>query len=92
MPTVSIDDQELERVHTLRHLGITFDRFASGKDHTGCHERQKRLKSIETDSHSQSATKDLVYLVSVCGFGLPTMFASQSRHLDVVQNAALRTI
>ena len=33
MPTVSISGQELEHVHDLRHLGITFDRSLSGKDH-----------------------------------------------------------
>ena len=33
MPTMSIGDQELERVHSLRQLGITLDRSLSGKDH-----------------------------------------------------------
>ena len=95
MPTVSISGQELDRVHDLRHLGITFDRSLSGKDHitrivTKARKGLNALKLMAIRRMSQRILfilyQTLVLSVIDYGFGVLTLFASQLRRLDVVQN------
>ena len=101
MPTVSISEQELERVHDLRHLGITFDRSLSGKDHisrivTKARKGLNALKLMAIRRMPQRILfilyETLVLSVIDYGFGVLTLSASQLRRLDVVQNEAMRTI
>ena len=101
MPTVSIDGQELERVHALRHLGITFDRSLSGKDHITrvVTKARKGLNAVKLMAIHRMPQRilfilyqSLVLSVIDYGFGILTLSASQLRRLDVVQNEAMRTI
>ena len=101
MPTVSISGQELDRVHDLRHLGITFDRSLSGKDHitrivTKARKGLNALKLMAIRRMPQRILfilyQTLVLSVIDYGFGVLTLSASQLRRLDVVQNEAMRTI
>ena len=101
MPTVSIDGQELERVHTLRHLGITFDRSLSGKDHITrvVTKARKGLNAVKLMAIHRMPQRilfilyqSLVLSVIDYGFGMLTLSACQLRRLDVVQNEAMRTI
>ena len=101
MPTVSISGQELDRVHDLRHLGITFDRSLSGKDHitrivTKARKGLNALKRMAIRRMPQRILfilyQTLVLSVIDYGFGVLTLSASQLRRLDVVQNEAMRTI
>ena len=97
MPTVSIGDQELERVHSLHQLGITL----SGKDHitrlvTKARKGLNALKMMAIRRMPQRILfilyQTLVLSVIDYGFGLLTLSATQLRRLEVVQNEGMRTV
>ena len=101
MPTVSIGEQELERVHSLRQLGITLDRSLSGKDHitrlvTKARKGLNALKMMAIRRMPQRILfilyQTLVLSVIDYGFGLLTLSATQLRRLEVVQNEGMRTV
>ena len=95
MPTMSIGDQELERVHSLRQLGITLDRSLSGKHHITrlvitARKGLNALKMMAIGRISQLILfilyQTLVLSVINFGFGLLTLSATQLCRLEVVQN------
>ena len=101
MPTVPIGEQELERVHSLRQLGITLDRSLSGKDHitrlvTKARKGLNALKMMAIRRMPQRILfilyQTLVLSVIDYGFGLLTLSATQLRRLEVVQNEGMRTV
>ena len=64
MPTVQIGDEELERVQSLRLLGITFDRYLSFKDHIS-RVVIKARKGLTDNGNQHDASKGAVYPVPV---------------------------
>ena len=86
MPTVSISGQELDRVHNLRHLGITFDRSLSGKDHITriVTKARKGLNALKLMAIRRMPERILFILYQTLvlsvidyGFGMLTLSASQ---------------
>ena len=65
MPTVSIGEQELERVHSLRQLGITLDRSLSGKDHITSlvTKARKGLNALKMVAIRRMPSENHIYLV-----------------------------
>ena len=87
-------------MHALRHLGITFDRSLSGKDHitrvvTKAGKGLNAVKLMGIHRMPQRILfilyQSLVLSVIDYGFGILTLSVSQLRRL-VVQNEAMRTI
>ena len=101
MPEVHIDGKAIKREHTLRYLGIVFDRSLSGKDHISriIQRSRKGLVALKTMASCNMPQRILVILfntlvVSVIeyGLGLLTLSAAQHKRLEVIQNEGMRAI
>ena len=101
MPTVTIEDKQLNREHSLKYLGITFDRSLSGKDHITrvVSRARKGLNAIKTMARAKMCQRILVILFQTLvlsvveyGFGLLTLSDSQLQRLEVIQNEGMRAI
>ena len=101
MPSVSIDNKQLKREHSLKYLGITFDRTLSGKDHITrvVSRARKGLTAIKTMVRAKMCQRILAILFQTLvlsvveyGFGLLTLSKSQLQRLEVIQNEGMRAI
>ena len=101
MPSVSIAGKELQRVHEMRYLGITFDRTLSGKDHISMiiSKARKGLTALKTISYVKLPQRTLLILYQALilsvvdyGFGMLTLSRTQRERLDVIQNEGMRVI
>ena len=101
MPEVSIAGKTIKRDHSLRYLGMVFDRSLSGKDHVSRVVSKARkglnaLKVMDCMSMPQRILlilyRTLVLSVVDYGFGLLTLSKTQLQRLEVIQNQGMRTI
>ena len=104
MPPVFIDEKELQRVNSMKYLGITFDRSLCGSEHISrvVVKARKGLVALKTMPGARMSQKILVILyqtliVSVIdyGFGLLTLTCAQLKRLEtiyIIQNEAMRAI
>ena len=101
MPTVSIQGKTLSREHSLKYLGITFDRSLSFNLHVThtVNRARKGLVAVKTMAAAKMPQhillvlfKSLVLSVIDYGLGLLTLSATQLQRLDVIQNESMRSI
>ena len=101
MPTVNIQGKTLSREHSLKYLGITFDRSLSFNLHVShiVNRARKGLVAVKTMAAAKMPQhillvlyKSLVLSVIDYGLGLLTLSATQLQRLDVIQNEGMRSI
>ena len=101
MPQISIQGQNLQREHSLKYLGITFDRSLSFNVHVSntVNRARKGLTAVKTMAAAQMPQKTLLILFKALvlsvidyGFGLLTLSAAQLQRLEVIQNEGMRCI
>ena len=101
MPQISIQGQSLQREHSLKYLGITFDRSLSFNVHVSntVNRARKGLTAVKTMAAAQMPQKTLLILFKALvlsvidyGFGLLTLSAAQLQRLEVIQNEGMRCI
>ena len=101
MPEVSIGGKVIKRDHSLRYLGIVFDRSLSGKDHISrvVSKARKGLNALKVMAYMNMPQRILLILYQTLvlsvvdyGFGLLTLSKTQLARLEVVQNQGMRTI
>ena len=101
MPRISIGGKELRREHTLKYLGITFDRSLSGKDHITrtISRARKGLTALKVMARAKMSQRILVILYQTLvlsvveyGLGLLTLSKAQLQRLEVIQNEGMRAI
>ena len=59
MPSVYIEGKEIQRVHTLKHLGVSFDRSLCGKEHISeiTIKARKGLVALKTMAYARMSQK-----------------------------------
>ena len=101
MPTVNIQGKTLSREHSLKYLGITFDRSLSFNLHIThvINRARKGLVAVKTMAAAKMPQhillilyKALVLSVIDYGLGLLTLSATQLQRLEVLQNEGMRSI
>ena len=101
MPPVFIDEKELERVNSMKYLGITFDRSLCGNEHISrvVVKARKGLVALKTMAGARMSQKILVILYQTLilsvidyGFGMLTLSCAQLKRLEIIQNEAMRAI
>ena len=102
MPAVYIEGKEIQRVHALKHLGVSFDRSLCGKEHISeiTIKARKGLVALKTMAYARMSQKNLVILFQALiqqsvfkyGLGLLTLSATQLKRLETIQNEAMRVI
>ena len=98
MPTVSIQGKVLTREHSLKYLGITFDRSLSFNHHIShvVNRARKGLTAVKTMAMAQMPEKVLFILFKALvlsvveyGLGLLTLSTAQLNRLEVIQNEGI---
>ena len=101
MPTVSIQGKVLTREHSLKYLGITFDRSLSFNLHIShvVNRARKGLTAVKTMAMAQMPQKVLFILFKALvlsvveyGLGLLTLSTAQLNRLEVIQNEGMRCV
>jgi len=101
MPTVSIQGKELSREHSLKCLGVTFDRSLSFNIHISnvINRARKGLTAVKTMASAQMPQRVLLILFKALvlsvidyGFGLLTLSTAQLKRLETIQNEGMRSI
>ena len=101
MPTVSIQGKELAREHSLKYLGVTFDRSLSFNIHISnvINRARKGLTAVKTMASAQMPQRVLLILYKALvlsvidyGFGLLTLSTAQLKRLETIQNEGMRSV
>ena len=102
MPPVYIEGKEIQRVNTLKHLGVSFDRSLCGKEHISevTIKARKGLIALKTMACARMSQKILVILFQALiqksvfkyGLGLLTLSTAQLKRLETIQNEGMRVI
>ena len=101
MPEVSIAGKVIKRDHSLRYLGIVFDRSLSGNEHVSrvVSKARKGLNALKVMACMNMPQRILLILYQTLvlsvvdyGFGLLTLSKTQLERLEVIQNQGMRTI
>ena len=101
MPEVSIAGKVIKRDHSLRYLGIVFDRSLSGNEHVSrvVSKARKGLNALKVMASMNMPQRILLILYQTLvlsvvdyGFGLQTLSKTQLERLEVIQNQGMRTI
>ena len=101
MPTVSINNTVINRVETLKYLGITFNRTLSGKEHIEktVDKARKGLTAMKVMAAASMPQRILILLyqslvlsVVEYGLGLLTLPKYAIARLETIQNQGMRVI
>ena len=101
MPAVSFNGEVIERMNSLRYLGIHLDRMLTYKAQVKSHKTQVQERTVRVESHgfkrhrttsSVPLYQSVILSVIDYGLGLTTLSQSNLLKLDRVQNEAMRVI